>query len=451
MNTNDTTPSSTTTEILLLLWQWRIELALMGLVAFVYCASARRVGYSNSAVIVAIAIGVLLGLPSVRRGLTRVLLVARWRRKLARALALIDLPLAVRPPKVIRAERVAGGMRLTLMLKSGTAVHELERLCPYLATHFRAWQVKPLADPTNAARVRLTIYTKDPFGDGEIAWPYGLSQVASAWSPLPLGIDEEGEEVSVSLIERNLLCGGEPGSGKSGFLNTVLASLAQDPTAALYLFDPKGVELEPWRPCANGFVGDDLNAAIEQLEGLIEVMDARYETLRRLGVRKFERGQGYGPVVVVIDELPYYVANLDNRGAKEFGNRLRDLIARGRAASMVVVVAAQKPSADTVPSFIRDLIGIRVAFRCSPREASDTVLGGGWAAQGYSATSIPMAQRGVGLVLGADGLPRLMKTYWLSDAAIRDIVGRACTLRLKHPKDERETALDNEGDTDPWN
>lgn len=59
------------------------------------------------------------------------------------------------------------------------------------------------------------------------------------------------------------------------------------------------------------------------------------------------------------------MSNTDTKAAKEFSNSLRDLIARGRAAGIIVMLAAQKPSADTVPSAIRDLVGLRLAFRCA--------------------------------------------------------------------------------------
>ncbi|WP_276941566.1 MULTISPECIES: FtsK/SpoIIIE domain-containing protein [Ferrimicrobium] len=457
MNGNNTTPPSSTItdEILEILWQWRIELSIAGFVAIAYWGCARRVGYTWSAVIVASAIAVLLCLPSIRRLLARTLRLTHWRRRFVRALGSQSSPLAKRQPKVIKAVRVPSGVRLTLSLQSGTAFQELEHLCPYLATHFGVRGVRVVADSTNASRVELTICSEDPFGNGTVPWPSATGEIVSAWDPISLGIDEEGEEVSVSLVEHNLLGGGEPGSGKSGLINTMLASLVMDPAAELYLFDPKEVELVPWRSCAKSFVGGDMDEAIRTLEQLQATMEYRYALLANLGARKFERHHGYGLVVVVVDELPFYVANSDARSAREFANRLRDLIARGRAAGIIVIVAAQKPSADTVPSFIRDLIGLRVAFRCPTREASDTILGGGWAAQGFSATSIPTGDRGVGLLLGDDGVPKLMKTYWLSDEAIRDIVGRAFALRLQRAEEKLEAlpkdGEKNEEDEEPCN
>ena len=54
----------------------------------------------------------------------------------------------------------------------------------------------------------------------------------SIYDPVPFGIDENGDPVEVTLIYRNLLAGGEPGSGKSSLLNTIIAHIAKASTAA---------------------------------------------------------------------------------------------------------------------------------------------------------------------------------------------------------------------------
>ena len=63
---------------------------------------------------------------------------------------------------------------------------------------------------------------------------------------------------------------------------------------------------------------------------------------------------------------------------------------------MVTVATTQKPSADVVPTYLRDLFGFRWALRCSTPQASDTILGSGWASEGYSAAAIDPATRGCG-------------------------------------------------------
>ena len=434
------TPSSTITdEILAILWQWRIELSIVSFIAIVYWACARRVGYTWSAVIMALAVTALLCLPSVRRWVAKILRLAHWRRKFLRALGSQSSPLAKRQPTVIKALWVPSGMRLTLALQSGTAFQELEHLCPYLATHFGAREVRVTVDCADASRVELTICSKDPFEDGPIPWPGVTGETVSAWDPISVGVDRDGNRVSISLIERNLLIGGEPGSGKSVLLNVLIAYLSRCSDVKLYLVDAKFVELRNWSQIASGFVGPNIDDAIAQLQRLRSVMEERYEFLSQQRARKLHRNHGLDLIVVVIDELPFYVANPDKSRAREFSDLLGDLIARGRAAGIIFVVAAQKPSADMLPSSIRDLINLRLAFRCSTKEASDTILGGGWASAGFSAATIGINARGVGWLLGESGQPELIRGYFIDDTTIAQIV------------EENGSRFRDKGGEDQWN
>ncbi len=96
---------------------------------------------------------------------------------------------------------------------------------------------------------------------------------------------------------------------------------------------------------------------------------------------------------------------------------------------MIAVLAAQKRSADTVPSAIRDLVDYRLAFRCATRDASDVILGAGQATRGFSASEIESSKRGVGLLLAGDPDPKAIKCYYLDDRAIAERIRNAASLR----------------------
>lgn len=212
---------------------------------------------------------------------------------------------------------------------------------------------------------------------------------------LPLGVDEDGQWVQLSLPERNLLTGGEPGAGKSVALSVILATAALDPSVTLTLLDGKQVELAGWAPCADRFVGLALSEATAALDAVRVEMDRRYDRLLAAGRRKLAEDDPQGMHVVVIDELAFYTAGPARERAR-FADLLRDIVARGRAAGVVVVAATQKPSHDVVPTTIRDLFSYRLAMRCTTNEASETILGSGWASQGWSAATIDPAARGSG-------------------------------------------------------
>jgi DNA segregation ATPase FtsK/SpoIIIE-like protein len=249
----------------------------------------------------------------------------------------------------------------------------------------------------------------------------------SLWESVPVGFDEERATVALQLPEHNLLLGGEPGAGKSVALSVLVAATALDPSARLWLFDGKQVELAPWTDCAERFVGPDVGLAIATLNELREIMDKRFYDLAKRGLRKVTEDSGFHLHVVVIDELALYVAGVDRNAAARFADALRDLVARGRAAGIIVLAATQKPSADIVPTALRDLFGYRWALRCATRDASDTVLGGGWSAQGFSAAEFDAAIRGVGLLRHEGGAPQRLRSFNLSDVDVRTLAARCIT------------------------
>jgi len=103
---------------------------------------------------------------------------------------------------------------------------------------------------------------------------------------------------------------------------------------------------------------------------------------------------------------------------------LRDLVARGRAAGVIVCAATQKPGADVVPTAL-----IRLALRCNTPQASDTVLGQGWASAGADASTIPGGQRGVGYLLAEGDRPIRIKGFYLDDEDVAAIAERAAAQR----------------------
>lgn len=256
----------------------------------------------------------------------------------------------------------------------------------------------------------------------------------SIYDPIHFGFDENQQRVEVSLMYRNLLIGGEPGSGKSSLLNLILGHAALSADCRLWLMDAKQVELDPWSQLADEFVTNDINHAITTLAKLQGEIDIRYAMLSKAGRRKIERRDGLDVILLVIDELAAYSATYGtDEERKDFIRRLRDVLARGRAAGIIPVVATQRPSADIVPTSLRDLFGYRTAFRCTTDSSSDIILANGWASQGHSARTIGPLDHGVGLLLAEGGIPRRFKGGYLTDAHIRSIVRAARAHRPRRP------------------
>jgi S-DNA-T family DNA segregation ATPase FtsK/SpoIIIE len=260
--------------------------------------------------------------------------------------------------------------------------------------------------------------------------PVELGPALSIFDPVHIGIDEFGQPKLLPLIERNMLIGGEPGSGKSGLLNAVVAHAALSLDCKLVLLDGKRVELGQWRRCADAFVGPDIVAALQLLKRLQMMMDNRYDYLEACERRKIVADDAFLAYLVAIDEIAYFSATIGSKQQREeFSMLLRDLVARGRAVGIIVVAATQRPSSDIIPTSLRDLFAWRFAGRCTNDSSSDIVLGHGWANKGWSANVVSPNNPGAGLLIAENGSPEMVKVAYLDDQTCAAIAAYAATLR----------------------
>ena len=256
----------------------------------------------------------------------------------------------------------------------------------------------------------------------------------SMYDPIHIGGDEFGQPVAIRLIYRNLLAAGEPGGGKSGLLNTLTAHVALSASSRMVLFDGKQVELGMWDDIADEFVGPDIGHAITTLLRLQRVMDNRYSWLRAQRRRKIEPGDHLSVITSIFDEIALFATVLGTEQEQRlFVSLLRDLVARGRAAAMPVLVATQRPSVDIIPKSLRDLFGYRAAFRCTSTGSSNIILGDGWSEAGFTATDISPLNPGEGFLIAEGGSPQRIKVAYLTDADIIALADYAAWTRRTRP------------------
>ncbi|MEV0576667.1 FtsK/SpoIIIE domain-containing protein [Streptomyces sp. NPDC050392] len=310
-----------------------------------------------------------------------------------------------------------------------------------------------------AGRIELYVSKNLPFTDKPGRGPLlELEGATDFWGRIAIGPDVRGERVSISVVERSGLVGGEPGAGKSASGNTILLAAAMDPRVILWLADGKGGgDLEPFEPLCDEFEGDaDPEAFYTMLQAAIADMKDRYALLKKLGKRKVDeslanRHPELRQKLVWVDELMFYTT--DEEFGKKITKALRNLVSRGRAAGIVTFCATQKPGSDVVDTSLRDLLSIRWALRCTTPEASDTILGKGAAASGYSAKSIESEMRGAGLLWAEGTNPRMVRADYYSDEQVNELLEHATNLRTKAgtlPSGPRSLAdqLRNQADDD---
>lgn len=409
-------------------WGWRLEISLTAGI-FAVLAVAAQISSLGPLVVAALTMVALSQRPKFCKQLFGRIRTNREHRQLH---AVFWHCMVVgrngSTPKVIRSAALPVGRRYLVELPIGLYAELVQRSCPELAAALGAREVRVRVSPVNARYVEFIVVHSSAFPKS-LRSPLVNRQEVSLWEPLAFGISQDGLAISIGLPEHNLLIGGEPGSGKSVALSTIVAAAALDPKVHLTLLDGKHVELVAWSIVADQFVGADQESAVNALEVLRQIMDLRYGTLAASRKRKITSTDIEGLHVLIIDELAFYLRGGKREIRERFGELLRDLVSRGRAAGIIVIATTQKPSHEIVPTWIRDLFSFRLAMRCTSSDSSDTILGQGWASRGFSAATIDPSMRGVGYLLAEGGIPTLVMTPFLNDDEIDQIASRAHDLR----------------------
>lgn len=206
---------------------------------------------------------------------------------------------------------------------------------------------------------------------------------------IPLGKDVAGVPVYFNLFKMpHLLVAGATGTGKTVFLNSLIASLIfrnSPDVLKLILIDPKRVEFANYNDLPHLLcpVISNPNKAINILNWLIIEMERRFDMLLELGVRDIEsynkniKNQNGGDqpeimpyIVLILDEL----ADLMNVSGKEIEAKIMRLAQKARAIGIHLVLATQRPSVNVITGVIKANIVARVAFTVVSQVDSRTIL-----------------------------------------------------------------------------
>ena len=207
-----------------------------------------------------------------------------------------------------------------------------------------------------------------------------LRLLMTPWT-VPVGTTANGamKHVDVSQAPHVLLCG-TSGSGKSVGVHALVAGLVQAGTprdTQLIILDPKRVEFRIWEACPHvACVVTDRADMVKAVLDTCKAMDDRYARMERLGV--VDMPAGMPRLFLVCDELAdLTMASRDKQANLQSAQVLGGLtrIAQlGRSAGVHLIVATQRPAADTLPGNLRANLGTRWAFRVRTRAESRIAL-----------------------------------------------------------------------------
>ena len=203
----------------------------------------------------------------------------------------------------------------------------------------------------------------------------------------------------------HLLVAGATGQGKSVGLNAIVTSLLykKHPSELkIVMVDPKKVEFSIYSPIENHFLArleeeddciiTDVQKVVKTLNSLCQLMDTRYDLLKRAQVRnikeyneKFkkrqlnpEHGHEYMPyIVVIVDEF----GDLIMTAGKEVELPICRIAQLARAVGIHMIIATQRPQANIISGAIKTNFPTRIAFKVASMIDSRVILDRGGANQ----------------------------------------------------------------------
>lgn len=216
--------------------------------------------------------------------------------------------------------------------------------------------------------------------------------------PIALGKTFDNKEVIVDLADiPQLLVGGATGQGKSVFLHDTIISLLykkRPDELKLVLIDPKKIEFDIYEPIAKHYLASrQINIdnpiiaqpedAVRTLEGLVSLMNERFDMLKQAGVRNIReynelrnsenKKASYSPmpyIVVIIDEFGDLIMTV----GKEIEIPIINIAQIGRAIGIHMVIATQRPTTKIISGIIKANFPGRMAFRVASQIDSRLIL-----------------------------------------------------------------------------
>lgn len=210
---------------------------------------------------------------------------------------------------------------------------------------------------------RITLYFKEVIKK----LPLGMKL------PMVMGEDTYGNIICKDLVDMpHLLVAGTTGSGKSVFINSVIATLISKkmPSEVKFLMiDPKRVEFVAYEsiPHLMKPIAYDTEEARALLDVAVQEMEERFEKLQKARVKKLseynaQTNNKLPYIVFIVDEFSDLMMMGGTKQKKEVENKIVRIAQKARAVGIHMILATQKPIVQIMTSLIKANMPARVAF-----------------------------------------------------------------------------------------
>lgn len=285
-------------------------------------------------------------------------------------------------------------------------------------------------------------------------WPLADGVAVDIFRPLPQVTNQRGDWVDLVLAYASVVIGAQPRMGKTYLLRQLLLVAGLDVRTKVASLDGKGTgDLAPTRLFADFYsVGDDPEEIEDRV--LTFLREVRVDMRRRA---KFIRDLPHeeapeskvtseladrypdvlAPRVIGIDETQSYFGYGDKKNnahkavREEITAIVTDLVKRGPALGIWVILATQNVSEETIPRQISLNAVIRAAMKLFDDSANNMVLGSGAYGKGVDATQFDFTDKGLMWLRGDGDRPFIGRSVVGLDAvAGESLAAKARALRL---------------------
>ena len=292
-------------------------------------------------------------------------------------------------------------------------------------------------------RLVLFVADQDMSKARQKPWPLLKSGTVDLFKPFALGTDPRGRVVSMTLMFASMIIGSIPRMGKTFTLRLVLLAACLDPRAWVLAFDLKGTgDLSATEPVAYRYRSGDEEEDLAYL--LAAMREMRTELRRRTKVIRdlprdlcpenkitpelaSTKALGLHPIVIGIDECQ--VAFEHAQYGAELEEICIDLVKRGPAVGICLILATQRPDAKSIPPGVSANAVLRFCLKVMGWRENDMVLGDSMHNAGIKATMFSRRDRGIGYLAGEGDDPAITRTFYIDGPTAEAIVTRARAVR----------------------
>lgn len=289
----------------------------------------------------------------------------------------------VHVPRVLSLRPCALGVEAAVSTVAGAPPSQLVDRAPHLSS---ALGVPCRIEPTGPSTARLTAVLESPLD--EVTRIDRFPDLELERMSVMFGTREDALPAEWPWKEKSgAVVGGEPGGGKTVAATVLCGPLLISDYANVHIVDGKGGRDWSWaKSRASAFTNDAMN--FEAVAELVERFESRMLSRLADGPEAGEASNFWTRPrtlnepfeLLVIDECQTYL-NASGRSSEvkklvlKISASVENVVRKGRSAGCAVLLMSQKPTADSIPTAIRDNAGLRMAFKVNTRAAEEAVLG----------------------------------------------------------------------------